>query len=131
MHQSSIALVNMATTGLLLIKILMVAAGNNSRIFAMVKLSGFPNSKLLSQAIAPVSRNPETTTYKTAMVIMPGLANPAKASVGDRIPLIINRPKALKRIVSAGKRLLASSNREQTNINVTATRSIGIKNILS
>jgi hypothetical protein len=61
------------------------------------------------------------------MVAMPGLDNPAKASAGVRILLTINKLRAPNNIVSAGKRLLASSNREQVNISVTAKRSICIK----
>jgi hypothetical protein len=90
-------------------------------------LVGFPNNKRISQEMVPVSRNPETTTYNTAIVAMPGLANPDKASAGVRMPVTIKTPSAPNKIEVVGKRLLASSNKEQTNTSVTAISSINIK----
>jgi hypothetical protein len=85
---------------------------------------GFPNNKRLSQAIVPVSLKPETTIYKVAIVIMPGLENPAKASAGDKIPLNNNTPNAHNNMVSAGNRLVASNKSEQINISATEIKSI-------
>jgi hypothetical protein len=105
----------------------MVAAGSSSLTWAKVWFFGLPNNKRLSQAMVPVSRNPETTTYKIAIVAMPGLDNPANASVGVNISLSKSRHTALSRTVSAGKRLVASMSNEPVKMTETAIRSTEIK----
>jgi hypothetical protein len=61
------------------------------------------------------------------MVATPGLENPERASEGVNMPPISNKLNTPNKMLSAGKRLLASRNKEHGSIKATAKRSICIK----
>ena len=68
-----------ATTGVLLITPLSALVTPINFACAIRSEPGRPRTHRDIQAIAPVSRNPATTTYNAAMVATPGFAKPAKA----------------------------------------------------
>ena len=92
------------------------ATGAIRRSLATVAERGRPSSGWTSQATVPVSVRPVTTTYSTATVSMPSLANPESPSVGETTPASSSRVSAAVVMMSGAIRLNANIVKVATTI---------------
>ena len=106
----------MATTAVLFIKPLNTPVGAIMRSCAPRWVLGWPSNRRAIHCTAPVSFKPAATTYRVAMVITPGLANPANASNGPRMPETSNRANADINTRSADTRVSANVPSTPTSI---------------
>ncbi len=104
---------NMATTGVLLMKALIAATGNIRRTCASTSDRGRPSTRSVTRWIAPVSVNPATTTNSAAIVSSASLpkadaASRAVGRFGDSRPSVMSTPAPAPRLTSGDAVLDAS-----------------------